>query len=1597
MLMKKHFRKLLLLAMANLLLPPLLRAETRSPYEVDFSTSIAVVDHSFKVSTGWGHIVESYDAGDGYSTDTYWVSYSYRTSGGVDDSACLYAGTQKIGYTAQYWGEDDDKKDVNDLLVTPAVSGEVSIMVKANNASRSSIKIYKVNDDNTFDKYNPIKEITASELSTSGYTPVTFTVDTPTKVGIRASEAYLDNFSAASADIVLTKGMRISYVYNDYYSYDFVEQPDGTVKYTNPSTKEDGFRVAVTNSGDLDLVQNEENFSVALCDVNGNALGEPTYVPQDLAVGCESGRFLLSGVITPGDFWKNTSAPTIYVKENLTGSMQKIGTAYFVPYEAKFTFRLYDGYGNGSISDAQALGVVVAGSAKQYELYNDGSAPLQIVSMTMPDGFTCEPEQPFEVASKAKQTVTIVAPQTPGSYSPTLTIEYKLKPEGETKTYTLPFTANVIKEGTWSADFNNSSSSIVYPEGSVAEGGITSDNKYVSTQKYEIWLKSFSSTEYAVANNKFITPRLSAEVGETMTFDVAYDKDGSEHFVKVYLSTDRLNWSGPVAEVTLTSADTSFETKSFTVENAGEYYVGFAVFGAKLDNIAGFTQTDMPAHDLYETAFSIDAKKLDGNGNVYNGEVEYATQLIPVVGQGKGDYTLQFCMEADGNVETTDVNPVNLTQSSKSTTKITVKHTSAYEKTTKVKAYFLFSFTDGATLRTPEHEFTVSVEPDFLFLKSDFYPNYRPDTNESTPMTFGKVNQATVDKSFAIANWGTAPLSVTSITVPDGFSLNATEATVAPKERYVIEVTFNPETPGTYGGDLTITYLDGAGESRSHTIAVSGTMLDPAKWFASFEDAEHPTSGAWPAGVVHDTNVQLYNAGTGDKPNMGAITYSATKNWLTTPALEAAAGDQLIINAMSNRSYNRSALKVYASATRKGLKEEASRTLLLTVDELPYGTLTDYTVTFEEAGTYFIGIELGAYAVVADIYGLAVKDGFRDLELLGASISQTQMQNVATDAKMQLRNYGTAPETDYEVFVHVGDGGYSVPAPAEIPVNHLSEVLSFDSDATTELTIPLRWPEIGTFPVYLEFKSGDYSIATEPVDVTFTEELPTGEAVVGTPNGFNSNIPVKYNYRNSETVMLFTADELGLAEGTKISSLVFKGYSSAKNQTTVLKVYCDLTDETSVAQPAYGNLDVTGLTNIIDEKHVWAEAGTEKAPVDQLVINFAEPLVYEAGKSLKLVVCSYMPYNGSGNARSIYFESTSDNANCYMAYSDTQATEADDRGKISASWSKYNCPVLHVNYVLDPVTVEGNVTLDGAAVEGATVTFISEDGDNVRYSTTTQADGTYALKVIQNERVYTAQAEKEGKMDLHLGVTTDASATLDFALATCVVLDDDAEITDAATGAVVLVDIRREAGFNAVVLPMELTLDEIKEIFGTAAEVFEFQGMAAGDDATAWFKPSAVTYFAAGTPLLIHSGDVSGKLVMRGKDIVTEATPVVKDEVTFTGVFGHSIMEQGMFHVNSDNWREYVEDAPSAALYSADDAESAVAEDVRPFTAVIKTAKDIQALEFVTSDKRPTGVENVSVDAEYTEDVIYNLQGIRVYNPSTGIYIVNGKKTYIRK
>ena len=138
---------------------------------------------------------------------------------------------------------------------------------------------------------------------------------------------------------------------------------------------------------------------------------------------------------------------------------------------------------------------------------------------------------------------------------------------------------------------------------------------------------------------------------------------------------------------------------------------------------------------------------------------------------------------------------------------------------------------------------------------------------------------------------------------------------------------------------------------------------------------------------------------------------------------------------------------------------------------------------------------------------------------------------------------------------------------------------------------------------------------------------------------------------------------------------------------------------------------------------------------------------------------------------------------------------------------------------------------------------------------------------------------------------------------------------------------------------------------------------------------STVSYRAGLTG--VTEVDVTGNL------LVGTAT---EQEISGAGykyyLFGKGAKGQGFYHQTGRNGNSIKLAAHRAGLKL-----SASGPDFAP-------AKE---LIFNFDDATTTGVNNVQPVAEKKNDVIYDLQGRRVTNPSRGIYIVNGKKVVISK
>ncbi len=1537
-----------------------------APYSCDFNNKIATTNHAFKVASNWGHIVDSYV--DDYG-DESWMSYNYYAEGGCDDSGYLYANNQ---YASGGWGGYDGQ-DVYDLLVTPEVKGTVKMSVKSSQWS-CKIEVYSITADGK--KGTLLKTLSKEEIGNNNeWQEVTLAegLENYQRLGLRCTYVGIDNFTATSADIEPEKSMALvsadpSATSGSIY---WDEQPNGKVRIC--------YTVTVQNNGEADLTQGMEGYSISVFNGSSKADIFTVAVPQDLAIGETSEAFEVAAEIEPSAIWTNSySSCKLNLRENLSNTVLERAYSYYHAYEPKFAFRLEGSSSTSKLSDPVSFGMVSETSSKSYEIYNDGTAPLTIESISVTGGFTVSGTADGAIIDpKGISPVVITLPaDVPGSYSGELTVVYQLK--DKTETYKLILSGTVVAEGAWTCDFGDTSNS--YPAGSIANSGISTDYKYNATGN-NYYIKG------AAYNADFILPLLHADAGETLCFSTARDYySGKTYSLKVYASKVRGDW-GDEPLLTLTDSDVTsqdFVSKSVTIPEAGDWYIMFELLNGRLDDLAGLTLVEKP-YDIYiKSVDSPESKQSDQ-------EISFDIVTVAPANLAATDYTVEFV--GNGEVLFTPES-VEMTADAKKEVKFRVNYTPDVKTTTVFNTFARVKFTDGSEICSPVKTMTITCQPDFVFFdKGTSASEWSKPSNRTLPINFGNTNEIGVTQEFEIYNWGSAPLTVTSITVPEGFSVTPSEATVAAKERQVVAISVSAEQPGKYTGNLTIKHLDLNGEEQTFTLPVSANMLDASKWYAAFNSTDGTNSGLiWPAGTIHGKSLSGTNTGSYSSPEWAINCSGTSDNLLISPKLHAEAGETIEICARTySTSWPEGYVNVYAAATREDLMSEENRTLLAKISgrdaEAKYTIDHEWNnvnVALPEAGDYYLGFELGNRLYVKSIYGLTNLKEQHDLKVSSCSIPNQAMQNVAKEMSLSVLNFGCAPEAaeDYILEAYIDNQLVATAEDqVEIPVNYTYE------DAPTTVSIPVRYPNVGTFPVYLKLVAGEREFVSETVDVTFTEEIFSADKQIGEIAGINNKAPFDFYNKNSESLMIYTASQLGLANGDKISKLAMKGFFLKQNVTSTVKVYYSWTDETSISKPENGKYGTEGMELALnDEQHAWQVAGLATATEEQVSVNFEEPITYADGKSLMLLIGSYdaNAYAPNGNYG---IESTTISGQCYYHSQDNADTFA---GNYS-SWSEANLPVLYVSLAKEPVSLSGSVTDGGEAVEGAVVKLVSTDGDNVQYSATTDAEGAYSLNVIQNSRVFNVTVEKDGKIDYLDGQQFAENTECNFTLFDLVTVDNTTEEGHTASAAAIVnLNLMLDAGHNALTLPFSLSSDEVAELFGSDCELLVFKGteVLEGGQLKLYFgHETEENGLIAGKPYMVKlNGDNTTLSVrLRGKEVISEAGKLNDSNAEFRGTFAATELPAGAYQLSDDNFVP-TESVARSMAYSM------------PYSAyAVVTNPDINGISFTVDDNFESSVDTIDADSLNGDEVIFNLQGIRVYNPGNGIYIVNGKRIMITK
>lgn len=1558
----KNFKRQCMMALASLIVSAPLFAEEVSNYTVDFNTKIDVSDHAFKVAPCWKHIVGKYTDEWG---DTYYMNYSYSSTSGRSGGS-LYCPKQEAG-------DNYDTNPVSDYLVTPVVSGDVTIYVKAR-STVSAAEVLAVNDDGSVGSriIRYAGNSSTNKLSTSDWTAVTVHLEDPQRIAYKMHYVDIDDFSAQTAVIEPEPGMKIESAEPSattgvlYWD----QLPDGSVEVK--------FMVTVTNTGQTNLVKGQSKYSVSIINGTNNQVYGTTPVPVDLAMGATSEPFeVVMKVTDPKSVWSYSSAQAkLYLRENITGTIVARAPSYYREYKSKFVFRKGGASSSSNLSGEQAFGMISKPTTLNYEIYNDGVAPLLVKSITLPTGFTTDvADGEFTVDKKTSKAVNITVDcTTTGSFSGNLEVLYD--DNGTDKTYTLPLSAVVIKEGTWVADFNNTTSTPRWPVGSVAEAGISSGNKYQAPQ-YDNWLTSYTSSEFATDNNKFITPKLHAEAGESMTFDAAYDASGSNYGMKVYISTDRKNWGEPIAEFPASELKSTFEKKSITIAEAGDYYVGFALWRVKLDNIAGFKEVKGIDNDVYFTNLSVSEMVQSGK------TVLPTVTIIPVKEMQAANYAVKFY--ANGEVKATAESKDFAANAKNTQTFKFTEWTPEVAATTDFETYAQVEFTDGSVFKSPVKILKVTNEPEFVFFnKGTSVGNYKPE-NLKTPIAFGKTNELGAAKEFEVYNFGMAPLTVKSVSVPEGFSVNATgEFTVPSKERKEIVLTFSAQTAGVYEGEMKIVYVDADGTDSEYKINVSGTLLDPSKWYVSFGTAKD--AGTWPKGSLHESKFGLANGGTVTDPNWYATSSSSTDNMMITPKLHASEGEKLSFDGrIYSSGWPEGIIEIFAAATRDGLKDEANRVKVgsfcgKNTDETKMtATWQTFNVAMPGEGDWYLGFTINGRAQLDELYGLSLVDVAHDWMLESANVPESGMQNVLHTAKLKLRNVGLRDEKagEYTLTAYV-DG-----KPMEKVADTDMVVMNNLTDDATEVTIPFRSSKVGTYPVYFEVKAGDYKVATEPVNMVFSEEQLVSDVTVGTPDKCDNTKFMYFFDKNSTGVVLYNAEYLGLNDGDKINRIAFKGYI-ADNIEENFQLYYELTDDQTQTKPVSGEYATGKMITLLDLKnHQFKKSGTVNEPVEVITVELDEPIVYQAGKSLRFVSRS----SATAYKRTNLLLSTT-SGNNYGHSHDKPETFA------TQSWDNTSkLPMLYLGLEVTPISLSGTVSnVDDTPAEGAVVTLVSTDGDDIQYSATTDAAGKYTVNVVQSNRTYNVKAEKENLLDYADGITFEDNITLDFMLMRQQTISYDEPSFIPGEHNILDVNLSFPAGINTICLPFSMSYEEAMDMLGEGTELFILKSDNGAMPRPVLSFEKYESYIEAGVPYMaILPEAASNRFLAKDRGLIEAPTDVATQSVVFKGTFAAVELGEGMKSLDGMTMDEAAA-APTKAPAKAE------AKKVNPFHAYLeaKPGLTLEDVAIMTNTGVTVGIEEVAAE-EVGDAVIYNLQGIRVVNPGTGLYIINGKKVYLKR
>jgi hypothetical protein len=194
-----------------------------------------------------------------------------------------------------------------------------------------------------------------------------------------------------------------------------------------------------------------------------------------------------------------------------------------------------------------------------------------------------------------------------------------------------------------------------------------------------------------------------------------------------------------------------------------------------------------------------------------------------------------------------------------------------------------------------------------------------------------------------------------------------------------------------------------------------------------------------------------------------------------------------------------------------------------------------------------------------------------------------------------------------------------------------------------------------------------------------------------------------------------------------------------------------------------------------------------------------------------------------------------------------------------------------------------------------------------------------------------------------------------------------------------------KAGVNTVVLPFNLTANQVAAAYGTGTEVYDYSATGDEDEVTISFTKGDGS-ISANVPVLVKATEASSSQNFNGVQIVAAEAKKVGDYYDFVGTYEPITIAAGDYFIGTSTQDQ------TSKLFKSSGSTS-----MKAFRAYIheKTPGAARIMKFFIGGEETTAIEGLEI-VRTNSGKIYNLNGQEVKSTRKGVYVQDGKKIVVK-